>query len=256
MIEFTIRKCRKGKKGRWSKKYPRKSILRKGSKVVGWYANNWIDDNYRYIDGDLDKFLLANVGRPVDKVFSEFLQRCKKSVKKYNLRERFYSMFQNKEDISYVGGFYITNGIINHKKRRKKPDNLCTFTSCEGLASFNSQHFPSKNVLYNTCKKAEQSHERQLIGEFYVSEDWYGKLRKTSVYIATKEDYKENYFYMNLSIIAGIGIGVDFSVYKTQSKLEEITPRYMPYDEFRWSSHKRLPDYVFLTKVEISDKQI
>lgn len=30
-------------------------------------------------------------------------------------------MFQEKENIDYHGGFYLSNGIINYKKRKKKP---------------------------------------------------------------------------------------------------------------------------------------
>lgn len=41
-------------------------------KTAFWFRSNWIDDNYRYFKGNLDKFLKSNVGRPVDKVFSEF----------------------------------------------------------------------------------------------------------------------------------------------------------------------------------------
>lgn len=254
MIEFTLSKNSKGRRSRWSKKYPRKSILKKGSKVVGWYANNWIDDKYCYLDGNLTKFLLANVGKPVDMVFSEFLQRCSKSARKYNLKEEFYRMFKNKEDIGYAGGFYITNGIINYKKRRKRPDKPYTPSLYYSSALLNHKHLPSKNVLYDICKKAEQTHEKQYIGRFYVVEDSHYRVRETSVYVATKEDYMKQYFHMKLSEIAEVGIGVNFGVYDTQSKLREIISHYTLRSEFRWHIPRTLPNYVFLTKVEISDK--
>lgn len=121
MIEFTINRNRSGKKSRWAKKYPRKRILKRGSeKAAGWYFHNWLDGGYHHFHGDLHKFLLKNVGRPVDKVFSEFLQRCRKGTEKYNLKELFYDMFEEKEDIDYRGGFYLSNGIINYKKRSKR----------------------------------------------------------------------------------------------------------------------------------------
>ena len=67
MIEFTLNRNRNGKKSRWAKKYPRKRILKRGSeKAAGWYFHNWYDDDYHYFHGDLHKFLLKNVGRPVD----------------------------------------------------------------------------------------------------------------------------------------------------------------------------------------------
>lgn len=118
MIEFTLNRNKNGKKSRWAKKYPRKRILKRGSeKAIGWYFHNWYDDGYHYFHGDLYKFLLKNVGRPVDKVFSEFLQKCRRGTEKYNLRERFYDMFKEKENIDYRGGFYLSNGIINYKKK-------------------------------------------------------------------------------------------------------------------------------------------
>lgn len=109
MIEFTLNRNRNGKKSRWAKRYPRKRILKRGSeKAAGWYFHNWYDDGYHYFHGDLHKFLLKNVGRPVDKVFSEFLQRCRRGTEKYNLREWFYDMFEEKENIDYRGGFYLS----------------------------------------------------------------------------------------------------------------------------------------------------
>lgn len=124
MIEFTLNRNRNGKKSRWAKRCPRKRILKRGSeKAAGWYFHNWYDDGYHYFHGDLHKFLLKNAGRPVDKVFSEFLQRCRRGTEKYNLREWFYDMFEEKENIDYRGGFYLSNGIINYKKKSKRQDN-------------------------------------------------------------------------------------------------------------------------------------
>lgn len=88
MIEFGLKRATNGKKSRFLKKFPRKRILNRGDeKTAFWFRSNWIDDNYRYFKGNLDKFLKSNVGRPVNKVFSEFLDRCNKSAKVYNLRK-------------------------------------------------------------------------------------------------------------------------------------------------------------------------
>lgn len=46
MLEFELKRSKKGKRPRWAKKYPRKRILKKGSeKAAGWYFHNWYDDN-------------------------------------------------------------------------------------------------------------------------------------------------------------------------------------------------------------------
>lgn len=65
----------------------------------------------------LDRFLRANVGRPVNKVFSEYLKRCESSVVKP--KKLFFNFIKKKEDIGRFGGFYVTNGILNYKKRVK-----------------------------------------------------------------------------------------------------------------------------------------
>lgn len=148
MIEFTINRNRSGKKSRWAKKYPRKRILKRGSeKAAGWCSHNWLDDNYHHFHGDLHKFLLKNVGRPVDKVFSEFLQRCRKGTEKYNLKGLFYDMFKEKEDIDYRGGFYLSNGIINYKKRNKRPKGSSHAPSPFALQQLNTRSLPSKGKV-------------------------------------------------------------------------------------------------------------
>ncbi len=241
MIEFTLNRNKNGKKSRWAKKYPRKRILKRGNeKAAGWYFHNWYDDGYHYFHGDLHRFLLKNVGRPVDKVFSEFLQRCRKGTEKYNLRERLYNMFEEKESISYRGGFYLSNGIINYKKKSKRPKGPHV-SSLFILSQFNTQNLPSERELYNICKKAEEAHKKQLLGTFYISTGSY-KSKKATVYVATRSDYKASYFYMKIAKIVEIGIGVRFYVYRAQEG------RYIIHPEYKWPINKELPNYVFLTK--------
>lgn len=247
MIEFTLNRNKNGKKSRWAKKYPRKRILKRGSeKAAGWYFHNWYDDGYHYFRGDLHKFLLKNVGRPVDKVFSEFLKRCRKGTEKYNLKNRFYEMFKNKEDINYEGGFYLTNGIINYRKRSKKPDTPFIISPNE-YSQFNVQNFPSKNKIYDICKEAERTHEKQLIGTFYVKTGPY-KFKKSRVYVVAKLDYKEYYFFMRIANIESIGIGVNFLTHIEQRKLNNILSRYVSWYEYYLLYNKELPDYIFLAK--------
>lgn len=69
----------------------------------------------------IERFLKVNIGRPVNKVYSEFLKRCDKSTKSYNLKKIFYDHIKEKEDITWYGGFYVTNGILNYKKRTSRP---------------------------------------------------------------------------------------------------------------------------------------
>lgn len=249
MMEFTLSRSRNGKKSRGTRKYPRKRILKKGSeKAVGWYFHNQYEDDYHYLHGDLHKFLLKNVGRLVDKVFSEFLQRCRRGTEKYNLREWFYDMFEKKENIGYRGGFYLSNGIINYKKKSKKPEVSCV-PSPLILSQFNTQNLPSKRELYSICKKAEKTHEKQLLGTFYTSTGLY-KTRKAIVYVATGEDYRTSYFYMRIVEIVEIGVGVKFRIYEGQTRKECLMPIFITTSKIKWEDW-RSPDYVFLTKEEV-----
>lgn len=249
MIEFTLSRNRNGKKSRWTKKYPRKRILKGGSeKAVGWYFHNRYDDGYHYFHGDLHKFLLKNVGRPVDKVFSEFLQRCRRGTEKYNLREWFYDMFEEKENIGYRGGFYLSNGIINYKKKSKRPEGSCV-PSPPILSQFNTQNLPSKRKLYSICKKAEETHEKQLLGTFYISTGSY-KTKKATIYVATGADYRTSYFYMRVVEIVEIGIGIKFRIYEGQTRKECPMPIFITTSKIKWEDW-RSPDYVFLTKEEV-----
>lgn len=101
-------------------------------------------------------------------------------------------------------------------------------------------------MYLDLCKKAEETHEKQLLGTFYISTGLY-KSRKATVYVAAKSDYKASYFYMRIAKIKEIGIGVRFWVSKSQDGKYLIDPYYTTY-----SYNKELPDYVFLTKVSLT----
>lgn len=184
MIEFGTKRSGNGKKSRFCKKFPRKKIAKVGEKAANWFKNNWKDDSYPYFGGDLCKFLLSNIGRPVDKVFSEFLDRCRTSAKRYNLKQQFYDIFEEKENIGYKGGFYLTNGIINYKKRRKFPCSNRPISTVD----LNKKLIP-KN-LNEICRKCEETHKMQYLGEFWVA---YGVLKR--VYIIERKVWEDAWIY-------------------------------------------------------------
>ena len=238
MIEFGLKKrATNGKKSRFLKKFPRKKILhRRDEKAAFWFRNNWIDDNYIFLKGNLDRFLKSNVGRPVDKVFSEFLDRCNKSASVYNLRKWFYDMFKEKSEISWSGGFYITNGILNYKKRTKKPK-LKPYIS---IGDYNRQLMPDIAAL---CKQCEISHLKQPIGVFELI---HNVLK--SVYVVERNvwlsDLKLQAHY-KLCSIYGVGRGVSKIVQDFQDKMYRAT--YELWDGYRWDN---LPEFVFITKIK------
>lgn len=236
MIEFKLGRARNGKRYRWAKKFPRKRILHRGDeKSAYWFKNNWIDDNYRYFKGDLDKFLMSNVGRPVDEVFSKFISKCANSAKIYNLRKLFYKIFEEKSEIGWSGGFYITNGILNYKKRTNKPK-LRSYVS---IGDYNRQIMPD---IVSLCKECESTHLKQLIGEFKLSY----KVQKR-VYLIEREiwlsDLKLQAHY-KLCSVYGVGKGIHKYVQDSQDKMYKVS--YEIRDSYSWSE---LSEFVFITKI-------
>jgi hypothetical protein len=237
MIEFGLKKrATNGKKSRFLKKFPRKKILhRRDEKAAFWFKNNWIDDNYIFLKGNLDRFLKSNVGRPVDKVFSEFLDRCNKSASVYNLRKWFYDMFKEKSEIGWSGGFYITNGILNYKKRTRKPKSKPYISMCD----YNRQLIPDIAAL---CKQCEISHLKQPMGVFELI---HNVLK--SVYVVERNvwlsDLKLQAHY-KLCSIYGVGRGVSKIVWNFQDKMYRAT--YELWDGCRWDN---LPEFVFITRI-------
>ena len=55
--------------------------------------------------------------------------------------------------------------IVIYKKKSKRPKGPYV-PSPSILSQFNTQNLPSKRELYNICKKAEETHEKQLLGTF------------------------------------------------------------------------------------------
>lgn len=250
MIEFGTKRSGGGKKSRLHKKFPRKKIDKVGEKVAGWFRSNWDDGSYPYFSGNLRKFLLSNVGRPVDKVFSEFLGRCRTSAKRYNLRHEFYSIFEEKEDIGYWGGFYLTNGIINYKKKRKS---TCR-KSPVSISDLNRKLIPEN--LNEICKRCEETHKKQYLGKFWVD-------YKTSqeVYIIERKvwddwiyDYNTSKLIQNYKrcYLYGVGSGIHKPSWTVQNKLyPRVT--YGITDSFDIIRDKS--DIIFITKIN-PDKQM
>lgn len=107
MIEFTLNRNKNGKKSRWAKKYPRERILKRGSeKAAGWYFHNWLDDDYHHFHGDLHKFLLKNVGRPVAEV---------------GLGVGFY-VYRAQDGKEYIDPRYTTYSEYKWSSNKKLPD--------------------------------------------------------------------------------------------------------------------------------------
>lgn len=157
------------KSKRTHKKFPRYKFkdftaIPRNLKEWGYCKHNWNDDDYTYLNGDIEKFLKCHVGYPVNKVFSKFLSRCN-NLSKFNPKEEFYSFIQDKEDIdSQRGGFYVTNGILNYKKPVKGSDYQIINKYNENQKRFN------KLYLRPLIKALIESGVPQCIGKYLLRE--------------------------------------------------------------------------------------
>lgn len=216
----------KSHSSKWSKKYPRARINNKGGDrkaaiVAGWYKFNWNDDHFNMINGKhIIKFLKANVGRSIDKVFSEFLEKCDSKLRRnYPLKEEFYSYIEKKEDIGWYGGFYVTNGILNYKKRTKF---ICKqhliVPSSSDCVDYNKTNMPKNKDIVSICEQANKTKGPKYLGNFYVYDGNYNYIKK-SVYIIDKDAYNPLF---ETSDIIGFGCGIALLNFKSQTRYNEI----------------------------------
>lgn len=150
--------------------------------------------------GNMRRFLLSNVGRPVDKVFSKYLERCEPSV--YDAKKRFFSYIEEKKDVFYRGGFYVTNGILNYSRKHKSqipepnPEHII----------YNRKNMPSNKEIMKLCMKSRSIKDLVFLGKFYVKKSG-GKTRLAGVYISPAQSKFHKIHHGNITIL-GYGNGV------------------------------------------------
>lgn len=197
-LEF---KRKKSHNTKWSKKYPRARINNKGGDrkaaiEAGWYKFNWNDDHFNTFNHKLIiRFLKANVGRPIDKVFSEFLDKCDSKLRKsYPLKEEFYSHIEKKENIDYLGGFYVSNGILNYKKScskekyKKKVDQIY-YKPLQDYIDYNLSHVPTEEEIIKICREATNTKKPQLLGKLYTRFKYTNQLKNVYVMDSDYPDF-------------------------------------------------------------------
>lgn len=243
MIEFKER----SKGSKWNKRTPRTRIKNHGGdraayKEAGWFKHNWNDGSrMRWAFKNIERFLKANVGRPVDKVFSEFLERCGKSMASYNLKDWFYSNIEEKEKLTWSGGFYITNGILNYKKRTKRPE-----YKHEPSVNWEQYNLDKMPNLAAICKKVDSVRDKQFMGMFYISDSYSLK----PVYLISRTIYNEGLYWLRFKTcrIRGVGDCIQIYNWNNQNKLNRISyERGYNFIDTPITENK-YADYIFITK--------
>ena len=226
------------KSKRTHKKFPRYKFkdftaIPRNLKEWGYCKHNWNDDDYTYLNGDIEKFLKCHIGHSVNKVFSKFLSRCN-NLSKFNPKEEFYSFIQNKEDISSQrGGFYITNGILNYKKPVKRSNYQVINKYNENQKRFN------KLYLRPLIKALIELRVPQCIGKYLLREG------EKTIYIDFYPGvgyYKNIWNKRQITNIIGVGRGINYDVINTQ----EGKTKYLYSVDTKWFSNR--PDICFYFK--------
>jgi len=227
------------KSTRTHKKFPRQKFKNdyttaRNLKEWAYCKHNWNDDDYTYLNGNIKKFLLTNIGRPIDKVYSKFLSRCSK-LGKFNPKEELYNFIQNKDDIdSRFGGFYLTNSILNYKKPIKK-NNL------EEVSKYteNRQRFNKLN-LTPLLKSLVELKIPQCIGKYLLG------IGEKTIYIDFYPKFifeKPKWKNRHITGIIGIGYGINYNVIDTQTG----KTKYFYYVNDNWNNSES--DICFYYKV-------
>ena len=233
MIEFRIGRNRSGKRRR--PKRPRMKILKKGRILANWYFGNWIRDDYRCIQGNIKKFLLHNVGRPVNDVLHDYVSRCR-FPRGYSPEGEFYSWIEDWRWARRLGGFYVSeDGTLRHSD--PDPDSEM-WRERSDYAELNRETLPRKRIMIELSKDAEEEEEIKFIGSLWCDPFPYktsAKPKLRDVYVTTIDTYKKKYYYMDKVSVRGLGVG-----YKREFFWNEIS--YV--ETYYWNP----PYYIFVVK--------
>lgn len=237
-LTFKLRRS-STKSKRTHKKFPRQKFKNdyttaRNLKEWAYCKHNWNDDDYTYIDGSLKKFLMCNIGRPINKVYSKFLSRCS-NLGKFNPKEEFYIYIEDKESINpRFGGFYVTNGILNYKKPIKNNKSGISYVD------INKKQF-DKLDLHTKIKTLVELHTPQCLGVYYLK-----YVRKT-VYIDISpilDDWRDQISEKHTRIVCsipGVGYGINLNIIETQTGKTKYN--YSIVNNWLQSSHPRIYFY-------------
>lgn len=249
----------------WHKKFPRQKIEREDPRHLGMHQhlrlrNEWFEGRQGYLStSEIDRFIEVNLGKNVDKVFSEFIKRAKRYPHDENLRKRFFARLD--PDYRWASGYVIDkqNKIIRAKESHKDK----VITNHEAFA-YNEVYYPQFTRPYL------RSNTVTYFGSFYLrTSNW--NWIKTPVYICSKEWYDtvmalgvgKQYLKMSnmcrviIPFTKGDAVGIPERGFDTKNvptghmiqtsfgEYEKYEKRQFPYTTLSYKA-----DYIFLVKEE------
>lgn len=171
----------------WHKKFPRQKVEREDPMHLGMhehlrFRNEYMEGRQGYLSRkEIDNFLEANLGKNVDKVFSEFCKRAKRHKHDESLRQAFYGELDPERRWKWRhGGLYTLdaqNKIIRVVRKEIKNG-----IDAKYAYTYNAAVYP-----YNITQYLRET-EVTYIGNFYIrTRKWEWAL--TPVYVCNKEWY-------------------------------------------------------------------
>ena len=211
MIEFGLK--HRHSSG-WHKKFPRQKIERENPMHLGMHEhlrlrNEWFEGRGGYLSWkDLEKFFKANLGKNVDKVFSEFVKRAKRFNHDVSLRERFFDALDT--DRRWPPKYTIDsqNRITKYVKEESKG---VTTSKAE---EYNKAHLPV------SFKPFMKKNELIYVGHFYVRDKGYNSIWKLVPVFITNKDWYET--------VMQIGFGKEYVKYSNMTNIAISIPGSRP----------------------------
>lgn len=211
MIEFGLK--HKHSSG-WHKKFPRQKIERENPMHLGMHEhlrlrNEWFEGRDGYLSWkDLEKFFEANLGKNVDKVFSEFVKRAKRFNHDVSLRERFFDALDPDQRWPPKYTIDSQNRITKYVKEESKG-------ITRGKAEeYNKAHLPV------SFKPFMKKNELTYVGHFYVRDKrWHSTWHLIPVFITNKDWYET---------VMQIGFGKEYVKYSNMTNIAISVPTSHP----------------------------
>lgn len=208
MIEFGLK--HKHSSG-WHKKFPRQKIEHEDPMHLGMhehlrFRNEWLEGRDGYLSWkDLEKFFEANLGKNVDNVFSEFVNRAKRFNHDVSLREKFFKALDPDQRWPPKYTIDSQNRIVKYVREESKD---ITSSKAE---EYNKAHLPA------SFKPFMKENELTYVGDFYVrGKGWKGKWQLVPVFITNKDWYET---------VMQIGFGKEYVKYSNMTNITISIPK-------------------------------
>lgn len=226
--EFKMRGQGKG----YNRKFRRAAINRNDSGHLSMRA--CLDRRYFNYKGvpykEIKGFLKARTGRPVDKVFSEFLSEMRKHRRNYDPQQVFHQIV-SADGHSCRHGFYVTNGILNYERKRKR-----NFLSQKHL-EWNRKHLNPALIIDNLyTETAYGTLDVKVAGPFSLGKLWVtikGMYMLLPVYLVLERKWRKRYDKPDLAYLEEFR---EVPFVKTGRNAPDLLFRYSPpsYDYFKY----------------------